>query len=761
VDADGAFSTAVSGKTPQILIVAEGSVRPQGVLDLVIDKVRAVALHIPGTSDFLYIGAEMTAVSVVFLTFGILTLDPVEALARVSRIRSLPSFSAFREYVAAQLPVKTLGELGPDNTFQSLKQGVIDAYFTPEPIKAREFTEEEKEKLRLQGLIWADKGGLVGDGLPILFENYGFRFVSVIRRELGAGDQELFTPVKPNLIGSLQPGDAPRNLLGGHNSLSWGSLFTDIATAPGGGKDYLDPGHSESNTVEYWSYGPGRGLGDQFQLPASIPITEFGASSHTLTGFFYFILPLFDIFCGGLGSLALRGNAEVLAELFDLFLAPGFGGAAAAVQVDANYRTADAKGITSAWADFLAAMVAGVTSWGTVMVAGVPAGELVGGTLAAAAGLELLAATLTVGGVVFALANFSVAVRHHLKLPMLTRVPVKLKETDYELAYSTTALANISWMSLNRSGHVAVTDHTRNGIGGVWMRTDGDFTLVKTLGPGSPGYSQFRVFLNQNGDLAWGDRERISDVLQDVCYYKRSGEATVLLHQVPREIVVCGLQDRDALGDTTFYGVRTPAPVGLTYSQLQGLGTLDLLVPGAPADSFLDLRINQKGQALVIIAGAGFSRQLLYQAPIGEAEESLEVIGGDEVTVEGLIGINERGDCAYGYYDVGTASSIVVVRRAGQAESQRLNVPRIGGMTSLAINDGGDVFVTGIDRDTGKSVFLKFPPQGEPVDLGGLLLQEYSDYTITAMDAEADSVAVGLTDVTGNQFALLLFKARL
>jgi len=58
-------------------------------------------------------GAESTALALVLLVRGILTINPVELAQRISQLRALPSFSTLHQAVLQDLRAMSLDQLAP------------------------------------------------------------------------------------------------------------------------------------------------------------------------------------------------------------------------------------------------------------------------------------------------------------------------------------------------------------------------------------------------------------------------------------------------------------------------------------------------------------------------------------------------------------------------------------------------------------------------------------------------------------------------
>lgn len=260
---DGAFATTVSLGKAQVLFITDGN-----------GAIRGLTLSITtANNSTLQVDATSTALGLLFLTPGILTLDPTEAQARVARLKAFPSFVTLVNFLQAHLKTGSVQTLkaGPD--FSNLLLACVEEWQASQPvpqqaasiarlalptqppsvvssaigslvIPSASSVEEEAGLVRV--VVNVGPPDLLN--IPVRIQNKGWRWVRLYRvsRDLnnevvGVGQvpiNEDLDPIKP---------------------LSLGSIFTGTASQPTETTDTISfPDNVKK--VQYWIVGPGLGL---------------------------------------------------------------------------------------------------------------------------------------------------------------------------------------------------------------------------------------------------------------------------------------------------------------------------------------------------------------------------------------------------------------------------------------------------------------------------------------------------------------------
>ena len=390
---DGGFATRTSQQGAQVLFVTDGQ-----------SKVRALTVSLPDDASLRF-DAASSALGLMFLTLGILTVDPQEARQRLTTLRSLVPWNALITFLIANLPTRSIQDLFQDASFLNLRQALVDAFqaqaaVTPKAGAGTGFIEAtfDKDKSRVD------------------LSNYGWRFVSLIRQELDIPPHETGHAVC-NLEGTSNPLDGapdnrPRNLISGVNPISWGNLFSAQVNTPGSAHETVVIPSSVTH-LNYWS--EGIGLGSlSLPLPATIAAQEFEYSGADFcTVFFYCFFPLLDIL--GAGGALLK-EYQVVADL-GLAALSTYGNLLGLV---AAVHSGDNANYSASLSDLLTAMVA-TGALVTTYVAS-PAVAAVFGLLSTVAGLA---------GTVFSAANIAAFVNSVSQSPNISTVNLTLRAPQY------------------------------------------------------------------------------------------------------------------------------------------------------------------------------------------------------------------------------------------------------------------------------------------------------------------------------------------
>lgn len=298
VNTSGEFGVEALGSAVQLLVLQDAA----GVL-------RGLTLATPGTPILarqdgvsaaadpqLKFDAQHTALSLVMTSIGLLTTSPTEALRTGQEVKALPSFLAL---------VTKVAELGKGaglvaQQFSSfLNQVVEDWSKIPRTITPLKVPDSAR------GLCSGEFGQRVeAGGRPVLLQNLGFRFVSVIQQFLDADNKQVGNPghARAHLVDPAKLADLPiPGMLPGVAVATWGNLLTLQAGVTPGRGDVpafsLPPGATK---VRYWFRGPGLQPGDVFELTQSIQEGEFDSLAVDCSVILYVLFPLLDLIGGTL-----------------------------------------------------------------------------------------------------------------------------------------------------------------------------------------------------------------------------------------------------------------------------------------------------------------------------------------------------------------------------------------------------------------------------------------------------------------------------
>ena len=672
----GTFRSVTSTQGAQLLLLADHS---SGIAVL-----RGMAVSLPTTA--LMFGADSTALALVMLTMGILTVDVTEANSRIAVIRGLPSLKAFSTYLASQLPNLDLTNLAKNATFLTLRQKTTDDFFASFPnVKPASF-----QSGGVDALFTVSKNQ--GDPSQITLSNTAHRFVSVIRQTLDLNRSEVGKPVTPKLSGAQNPFSAT-NLISGANLLSWGNILVpNQAGQPGTATDSIDPSLLLGvSYLDYWI--DGLGIPGGPQLPSSIQPDAFARKSAALgTIFFYFMGPVLDFLGGSAGALkyvsgsAPKGLADFVSSLAGLNL--NIGG------LDSALASASGSNTAAAIIDVELA----VLGLGKLLVlALVAAGAVTEGAPLAAAFL-FLAGAAALATAVFGLANIAGAVASLVTHPNVGKAEVPTAFGKYVLrALSPT---EIYFGSINQAGDVLGSDGTIiNLITNSGPKQGVVQTLVVAVDPLNKAITALSN-LNELGHFAYAIGTGVGDFTTGYLY---QGTTSTDLGQIGgRTIRPSAIDNLDVVAGTA---TTDPAYASLNYDVFEWTakdGIKDLGI-GQGRNSLLAVR-NNAGQILYISGGevpsAGISMTLLEK--IGNTT-SLTVIesfpavapGHLQNSGIGLAALNDKGDVAY----TKSTSSLPKVFLWSKGTSTQLpSLPNsAGGDFALGINNLGQVI--GISGD--------------------------------------------------------------
>lgn len=289
VNAVGAFTTNISTQGTQLHTVADSS-----------GNLRGLSLSNPSTTQpHMSVDAMSTALSLVFITPGILTTTPSEASQRIAQIQLLKSFDALVTYLAANLAQTLLSDIRKTSQLDNLIAACIDEWSNTNGRSPR--------GVRSRDAVNANFSAQWGAGTPasqqIVLGNGGWRRVNVVRQYLDASGTELPSPV-PALLVVPDPMD-------GALAVSWGSIVDLSAGDPKVQTVTVNLQEAPNiATVVIWVRGSG--LKSGVQVPDSVKSISYdNARFETLI--YYLFFPFVDLLIGKF-SLA---EESIGADLYD------------------------------------------------------------------------------------------------------------------------------------------------------------------------------------------------------------------------------------------------------------------------------------------------------------------------------------------------------------------------------------------------------------------------------------------------------------
>lgn len=266
---DGAFTTTVSLGTTQVLFITD-----------VNGALRGLTLSITtATNATLQVDATSTALGLLFLTPGLLTLDPTEAQARVAQLKAFPSFVTLVQFLQVHLKAESVQELkaGPD--FSNLLLACVEEWQASQPAPQQavsiaslalptqptssgsiaigsldiptsgNFVEETAGLVR----VIINGGPLDLRNVPVRIQNKGWRWVRLYRVSRDVNNGVVAPGVLVPPAKDLDPVQAP----------DLGKIFNGTAYQPTEITDTISfP--ADVAKVQYWIVGPGLGLNPVF-----------------------------------------------------------------------------------------------------------------------------------------------------------------------------------------------------------------------------------------------------------------------------------------------------------------------------------------------------------------------------------------------------------------------------------------------------------------------------------------------------------------
>jgi uncharacterized protein (TIGR02145 family) len=195
---DGSFNTIVSKQNVQLLFVEDTN-----------SELRALAISIPNgyNTDELQISNYSTALSLIFISPGIITSNVEDAQKTVDNIITLSSFVTFQAFLKNNLKSTSLNKIVIEDTYNSLLRSCISEYYDAYSSKSTETTKSD--------LNWINDIALDEVNPPIKYElhNRALRCVNLIQRDLNQDGGEV--DCKALIVG-----------LNGGPKFSYGSLIT-------------------------------------------------------------------------------------------------------------------------------------------------------------------------------------------------------------------------------------------------------------------------------------------------------------------------------------------------------------------------------------------------------------------------------------------------------------------------------------------------------------------------------------------------------
>ncbi len=289
---NGTFTTTVSTNGTQLLIIKDLSNELRGFSLSVVDPAS-------GQASIQNIDATSTALSLLFLTPGITTVDIAETQATIAALKNLVSFQQFVNFLKINLPQSSLSGLMGSSAAQTLLINCVNEYISTAGAAKTAYTQRAANAVITPS---PSDGSFVIDSIDstneqstkIELANYGLRYVNVYKRFLDEYSKE------------IQPIAVVEKPMNGRTGVSWGSIFSKTINKPTLKDDMVDfSDDSGSNTVQYWIVGPGWGKSFA-NLPSTI--SDDGTDTWGQTVLFYAVFPVVDIVTGSGDALKNAGR---------------------------------------------------------------------------------------------------------------------------------------------------------------------------------------------------------------------------------------------------------------------------------------------------------------------------------------------------------------------------------------------------------------------------------------------------------------------
>lgn len=270
---DDKFKTEVSSSGTQLLIVIDTSLELRGF------TLSAIRDHKP---SILKVDALSTAYSILFMTPGILTTDPVETEQVLYNFENLITMKSLVEYLKENLHIRSLTQILREENFNNLVYDCINEYLTKfsqtkEDINNNNILNDESQFIIDQEQI--------GNNWKIKFKNYQWRYVNLYRRDMDIrGNEKKVTNSYDGMSGAV--------------TLSWGSILSLSAGSP---NEIYDDSYTLGNEIfksEYWIIGPGFDYSNNVTPPSSVDSYYLDAYAYSMIN--YLALPLVDLFVGAM-----------------------------------------------------------------------------------------------------------------------------------------------------------------------------------------------------------------------------------------------------------------------------------------------------------------------------------------------------------------------------------------------------------------------------------------------------------------------------
>lgn len=310
VGAGGAFTTRVSDVGAQLLLAQDAG-----------GQVRGLGFTIPGARGRAAaptIDAESTALSLLFLTPGIMALDPDEAAQRVDEVKALAAFAPFAAYLKTALAETTVTALKDYAQCATLENACLDEWFALHPIgQPQALTRGNLARVTPIDSDKANAAAMTFEQVPSIYlapytgnqqvniTNNGWRFVEIYRRSEPRFNNPNHPPNSWTTVSNQTFG-----VLKGVNGLSVGSLLTGQATSGSSITDTL-PNRDNFQSFDYYVVGPGC-KGPKVDTPADFPGNGFNALGCTVV--WTVLLPVLS-FVSGWGDLFRKANPKQLETL--------------------------------------------------------------------------------------------------------------------------------------------------------------------------------------------------------------------------------------------------------------------------------------------------------------------------------------------------------------------------------------------------------------------------------------------------------------
>lgn len=217
ISADGAFSILIPINGIQLQFVTDDT-----------DRIWALSFSNPSDSSPLLIDAKSTALSLLMITPGILTISPSDAPQILSDLELLNSFPELENYLQSNLIDNSLDDLISQDTLPILIRACIDEWIE----KYYSFDNSKKRQSKSPTIMGSTENetfeAVFKSSSSVSLSNYSWRFVQVAREYLDVNHNVISTAMNANTLAECIVYNAGSGIMDGPEPFTMKSIFMDI-----------------------------------------------------------------------------------------------------------------------------------------------------------------------------------------------------------------------------------------------------------------------------------------------------------------------------------------------------------------------------------------------------------------------------------------------------------------------------------------------------------------------------------------------------